>query len=129
MHVTTQLVPSQLTPLALAGLVHALQLGPHVETELVSEQTPPHRLNPDLQLNPHVLLMHVAVAGSALGSVGVHGEHAVPQVAGELSSAHVVTVPETHAWKFVLHVGTHLELAQVTFPFVGAAHAVVQLPQ
>ncbi len=106
----------QLTALALAGLLHFAQLGPHVLSELVSEQAPPHMLNPDLQLNPHVLLTHVAVAGSAFGSVGVQGEHAVPQVAGELSSAHVVTVPVVHAWKFGLHVVTHLALAQLAFP-------------
>jgi hypothetical protein len=87
----------QFTALALAGLVQFRQPGPHVAIELVSEQAPLHRLNPDLQLNPHVLLTQVAVAGSALGSLGVQGEHAAPQVAGELSSAHVVTVPEVHA--------------------------------
>jgi hypothetical protein len=88
--VKPHVVPLQVTVLALAGLLQPVQLGPQVDTELVSEQTPLQRLNPALHLKPHILFTHVG-AGSALGSVGtgqaVH--EVVPQVAGELSSAHV----------------------------------------
>jgi hypothetical protein len=93
----SQLVPLQLTALALAGRVHTAQLGPQVLTEFVSEQTPLHRLKPALHLNPHILLTHVG-EGSALGSVGAgQALHDVPHVAGELSSAHVVTLPTVQA--------------------------------
>jgi hypothetical protein len=37
-------VPLHVTVLAFVGLEHTWQFGPHVETELVSAQTPPHRL-------------------------------------------------------------------------------------
>jgi len=83
-------VPLHVAALALAGFTHVVQLGPHVEIELVSEQTPLQRLNPALHLNPHCLFTHVG-AGSALGSEGAGQalHEVVPQVAGELSSAHV----------------------------------------
>jgi hypothetical protein len=102
LQVKPHVVPLHVAALALAGLVHAVQLGPQVRTEFGSEQTPLQRLYPVLHLNPHCLFTQVAM-GSALGSVGAgHGEHDVPQVAGELSSAHVSVAG--HLWYPVRHV-------------------------
>lgn len=72
-------------------------------------------------MNPQTPPVHVEVpcAGAA------HGEHDVPQLAGDVSAAHVAP----HMWNPVLHVAPHDPPAQTATPFVGAGHTVVQSPQ
>jgi hypothetical protein len=52
---------------------------------------PPHGEKPALQLKPHALFSHVAVALAGMGQ----GTHEVPQVVTDVSSAQVL-VPQ--AW-------------------------------
>ena len=46
---------------AFAGVAHALQDDPHVATLALLTHAPPQRWNPEMQTNPQIPVVHVAV--------------------------------------------------------------------
>jgi hypothetical protein len=61
------------------------QFDPQLATLLFATQAPPHRWYPSLQVNPHVVPLHVAMAFAG----GTQGEHDVPQLLTPPFDAHV----------------------------------------
>jgi hypothetical protein len=78
--------------------------------------------NPALQLYPHAVPLHVALAFAGIEQA-VHDD--VPQVAVLL----LLTHRPAQLWKPALQVNPHVPAEQVAVPFAGTGQTVLHVPQ